>query len=164
MGAGQPQSGLPTTAAQSAFDDEQAMEELFREIFVPVPSGEVVTSSSTIAGEEKEQLEEGDSEIDQCSVGDCEEKKQQDGKDDTTTTTMMDLTGDDSELALSVDEQSVDWASEIEMQRLLDVLQQSSTAQQQAFVGQDFAMNGVDLGLLSWNEVEGTNANGVDVF
>jgi len=66
---------------------------------------------------------------------------------------------------LSADEQSVDWAGEIEMQRLLDSLQQSSAAQQQAFVGQEFTMNSVvDLGLLSWNEVEGLNNNGVDVF
>lgn len=131
------------------------MEELFREILVPVPSGEAVTA------EEHEQQEEGDK---GGKCGSREEKKDQKCCGDQGK---MDLTSSsDDEIALSADEQSVDWANEIEMQRILDSLQQSSSAQQ-AFAGQDFTMNSVvdlGLGLLSWNEAEGMNSNGVDVF
>lgn len=113
------------------------MEELFREILVPVPSGEAVS-----AEESSEQLKEESG--DKVKV--VGEKKAE----------KIDL----DEMSTDSD-QSVDWANEIEMQRLLDSLQQSSAAvQQQAFAAQDFSGVDLGLGLLSWNEVEGS----VDVF
>lgn len=124
------------------------MEELFREILVQVPSGETVIIEDTEEGVDKEE-----------KFSSREEKNE-------PTPTDKDLKMDDDLVPLSTDDQSVDWANEIEMQRLLDSLQQSS-AQPQPFAGQDFAMNGVtDLGLgnLSWSEVEGINTSGVDVF
>jgi hypothetical protein len=121
------------------------MEELFREILVPVPSGETMTSPVDI--EEGADKEENSSLSEVRSEPISDKDFQMDGLQ-----------------ALATDDQSVDWANEMEMQKLLDSLQ--SSAPQQPFTGQDFAMsNATDLGLgLTWNELEGINANSVDVF
>lgn len=121
------------------------MEELFREILVPVPSGETMTATVD--------TEEGADKEEKSSLPEARSEPMAD-KDFQM----------DSLQALPTDDQSVDWANEIEMQKLLDSLQ--SSAPQQPFTSQDFAMsNATDLGLgLTWNELEGINANGVDVF
>lgn len=109
------------------------MEELFREILVPVPP-----STETVVNSEEQVLlkeEEGE-----------KVKATQEGNEMDVT-----LTLDDSSSS-----SNVDWANEIEMQRLLDSLQQHTAAAS----AQDFAGVDLGLGLLSWNEVE----NSVDVF
>lgn len=139
MGAGLSSSQGPQNAI-----DEQAMEELFREILVPVPPGEAMSPG------EQEQHEEGDKE-DRCTR--FGEKDQCDEKDEK-----MELHSTDDE-NLTTDS-PVDWATEIGMQRLLESL---STAQQ-TFVNQEFTMNDAGLELLSWNEVEGLGTTDIGVF
>lgn len=117
------------------------MEELFREILVPVPSGsETMVSTEEVSKED--------------ASGATEERAKEvvEGKENSTEM-KMDISADDS----------VDWANEIEMQRLLESLQQHSSAAALAAGSQDFS----GLGLFSWNEVEGVEgmiSNGVDVF
>ncbi|KXN93021.1 X-box-binding protein 1 [Leucoagaricus sp. SymC.cos] len=146
-------TGNPTSSSCST-DDEQAMEELFRDILVPVPSsGEAVNVEDGVGNEQQQQFKE-EAGLPQdkipIEVGNSKAEK-------------MDVFSSDD---VSTESSNVDWANEIEMQRLLDSLQQSSSAvHQQAFAAQDFSSDvDLGLGLISWNEVEGMTANGVDVF
>lgn len=124
------------------------MEALFREILVPVPSGE------TVNPEEQEQQEGGDKD-DSCSK--FGEKTTSGEKAEK-----MDVECPDGELVFPPDqENSVDWANEIEMQRILDSL--TGAQRPQSFIEQEFT-SVVDLGPMSWGEVEGINTTGVDVF
>jgi hypothetical protein len=135
-------------------DDEQAMEALFREILVQVPPSEVL--STTTADEEQQLVKEdkttgfSDEVVSTKKSGtdilfEDTDEKMDDGDDDHQSTV-------------------VDWANEIEMQRLLDSLQQSSGAAVQQQHLQDFLGVDLGLGLISWNEVEGVNSTGVNVF
>ena len=95
------------------------MEELFREILIPVPSApETIMTPDQVVKEE----------LDIVTVKKAE--------------------GNLAEMDFDVDESSsVDWASELDMQRLLDSLQQhTSTA---------LATSGLDL--FSWNDVQGVD-------
>jgi len=95
------------------------MEELFREILIPVPS-----APETTAAPDQVMTEEPD------------------------IVTVRKAEGDLAEMDFGVDgSSSVDWASELDMQRLLDSLQQhTSTA---------LATSGLDL--FSWNDVQGVD-------
>lgn len=113
-------------------EDEDTMEELFREILIPVPSApETAATPNQVVKEELNGV-----------------------------TTPTKANGNSAQMDPDVDESSsVDWAGELDMQRLLDSLQQQHTS--------TTALATSGLELFSWNDVQGTDTLSVmaaDVF